>query len=49
MAGSDGVELPEAPPPLAASSAGRRKADVEAQGSCFINGMAKKSLYEDFT
>lgn len=48
MAGSPGVELAEAPP-LAASSIGGKKADVEAQRSSFINGMAKKSLYEDFT
>lgn len=48
VAGSAGVELAEAPP-LAVSSMGSRKADVEAQRSSFINDMAKKSLYEDST
>lgn len=45
-AGSDGVEPPEAPPPLAASSVGSRQADVEAQMSSFIHGRAKKSLHD---
>lgn len=48
VAGWDSVEASEDPPPLAASSVGSSKANIEAQMSSFINGRSKKSLYDDF-
>lgn len=47
VAGWDSVEASE-DPPLAASSVGSSKANIEAQMSSFINGRSKKSLYDDF-
>lgn len=48
VAGWDSVEVSEAPPPLALSSVGSSKANVEAQMLSFINSRSKKSLYDAF-